>query len=288
MRRESQNKAQSNNAAVLVKNIVKTLPVVFGVAVVFYLATLIKDVEAPTVVAVENIDVIGELRFLDKEKIIEQVSEDVVGGYFAIDMKLVRERLLQEPWIKEASLRRTWPADVTVFIEEQKPIAFWNDDGYLSETGEVFKPVEIDRELALPVLEGPDNQHENVLRFMNRLYREMTALNYQIMRLSLDDRRAWQIVIIGDEHIRVSEDSVASDKASDVFEEHSIDVKLGRFDTEKRLQRFIRILPALAAEAKTQENNNRDTNIKEAKVKVIDMRYPNGFAVQMAAETKGA
>jgi len=54
-----------------------------------------------------------------------------------------------------------------------------------------------------------------------------------------------------------------------------IDVKLGRFETEKRLQRFVRILPSLASERGVDNGALTDKNIK-----VIDMRYPNGFAVQ--------
>lgn len=267
------------------KNVFKTLPVVFGVAVVLYLVTLVKHVDTSAVVTIENVDVVGEFSFLDRDDVIAQVNEDIVAGYFAIDMNQVRERLLQHPWIKEASLRRTWPADLTVFIEEQKPIAFWNEDGYLSESGDVFRPGEIDRALALPQLAGPQNQHETVLRFMNRLYKEMAVLDYTVTRLSLDDRRAWQIAIIKEQQASASVDTTAAGIAAD--ERRSIEVKLGRFDTERRLQRFIRILPALAAGSKTV-STNKEKSITGERIRVIDMRYPNGFAVQMAAQVKEA
>ena len=99
---------------------------------------------------------------------------------------------------------------------------------------------------------------------MNVLYQEMALLEYEVVRLKLDDRRAWQLVIAGHESIETS-DSVASE----------INVRLGRFDTEKRLQRFVRILPALTAEYGLATGKLTENNIK-----VIDMRYPNGFAVQ--------
>jgi cell division protein FtsQ len=243
-----------------IRNIIKTLPVLFGVMAVFYLAMLIKDIEVPTVLPVNNVQVEGELSFLDKKEIMKTVKNNIVDGYFAVDLKRIREVLLQEPWIKDVSLRRKWPADVTVFIEEQEPIAYWNENGYISEAGDVFKPAAIDKKLNLPRLSGPESQHDNVLKFMNVLYKEMSALNYEVKRLELDDRRAWKLVIT----------SNVIDKGESV--ENVIDVKLGRFDTEKRLHRFIRMLPALASQIKVTENQ----------IKVIDMRYPNGFAVQMA------
>ena len=42
------------------------------------------------------------------------------------------------------------------------------------------------------------------------------------------------------------------------------------------MRRFVRILPALTTEMKAD-----DKKIKHRKIKSIDMRYPNGFAVQM-------
>ena len=247
-----------------VKNIIKTLPVLLGVLVIFYVAMLIKDIEVPTVLPVNDIQVQGELTFLDEKEIVKTVKNNIVDGYFAVDLKEVREILLQQPWIKDVSLRRKWPADVTVFIEEQKPIAYWNNDDFISEAGDVFKPASIDKELNLPRLSGPENQHGNVLKFMNVLYKEMASLNYEVKHLALDDRRAWKLVIVSN----VNEQEVTQEESI----ENVIDVKLGRFDTEKRLQRFIRILPALSSQIK----------VTESRIKVIDMRYPNGFAVRMA------
>jgi cell division protein FtsQ len=168
--------------------------------------------------------------------------------------------LLQQPWIQEVSLRRRWPAGVSVNITEQKPVAYWNDEGYISETGDVFKPASVNRELNLPKLNGPEGQHNNVWKFMNVLYKEMAVLDYEVKNLHLDDRRAWQLVI-------ASNEETESESIND-----GINVRLGRFDTEKRMQRFVRILPALRAEMKDKGNE----------IKVIDMRYPNGFAVQMS------
>ena len=149
-------------------------------------------------------------------------------------------------------------------IDEHQPVAYWNHDGYINETGEVFKPENLDTSLNLPRLNGPDGHHNNVWKFMNILYQEMALLEYEVVRLKLDDRRAWQLVIAGHESIKSSA-AVASE----------INVRLGRFDTEKRLQRFVRILPALTAEYGLAAGKLTENNIK-----VIDMRYPNGFAVQ--------
>lgn len=256
------------------KRVTKALPVftgvVAGVFVLIYAGAFIRDMEMPDVLPVEDVQVVGELKFLDKKAIEDTVRKNVRGGYFTVDLKSVRDLLQYQPWVRNVSLRRKWPASITVSIEEQVPVAYWNEDGYINETGEVFKPSVVSKALNLPRLSGPEGQHDNVWMFMNQLYQEMALLDYEVVKLNLDDRRAWQLVI--------STESAQQDDD----EQHGINVKLGRFDTEKRLERFIGILPSLVA---SQSAGDTSTSLFGTKnIELIDMRYPNGFAVKMADE----
>ncbi len=260
MKRNMKRNMDKKDKALLFKKTLKTLPVLFSVMAVFYLGLLIQRTEFPTVLPVTDVQVKGELNFISKEEISVLVKKNLSGGYFTVDLNNIRQLLLHKHWIKNVSLRRKWPASLNVFIEEQVPVAYWNNDSYLSENGDVFKPEYIDLNLNLPNLNGPAGQHDNVWKFMNILYKETAMLNYEIVRLNLDKRRAWQLEL-------VENDGLAG---------ANIKIKLGRFDTEKRLQRFVYILPALTIGHGINSSDNA-----ENKIKVIDMRYPNGFAVQM-------
>ena len=253
-------KSKNKNKVPLYKKMIKTLPVVVGVVVFAYLALMIKNIEVSTVLPIAGVEVKGELAFMNKDEIRSIVEDNISGGFITVDLNRVREIVSQQPWVENVSLRRRWPDTLEVFIDERKPIAFWNDDGYISENGLVFKPESIDKKLNLPDLDGPDGQHNNVWKFMNVLYKEMSLLNYTVTSLELDERRAWQLKI--EKNVGLGDEEIMS----------VISVRLGRFDTEKRLRRFVRVLPELAAEKEFADNN----------IKVIDMRYPNGFAVQMA------
>jgi len=235
--------------------------VLLGVVAVVYLSVLVRDIDIPTVLPVSDVQVSGVLNFVDESEIKTLVKENITGGYFTIDLAGIRALLLQKPWVKNVSLRRKWPASLNVLIEEQVPVAYWNKNAFLSEKGDVFKPAGIDKRLNLPGLNGPQGQHHHVWQFMNVLYRETALLNYEVVHLNLDERRAWQLTIV-----EQKEDGG-----------NQIAVRLGRFETEKRLQRFVRILPALSADIE---------GLAENKIKVIDMRYPNGFAVQMDMDSK--
>jgi len=109
---------------------------------------------------------------------------------------------------------------------------------------------------------------------MNILYKETAMLNYEVVRLNLDDRRAWQLVIVETAALGIV-DLDTIDLKQPGIESTEIKIKLGRFDTEKRLQRFVHILPAL-----TIGQGIKKSDYAESRIKVIDMRYPNGFAVQ--------
>ena len=261
-----QQSMKRKNKNSLIKKIFKTLPLVFGSVALIYFGLFIKDVEIPTVLPVKGVDVIGDLSFLDRNKIELMVKNNINAGYFTVDLNNIREQLLKQPWVKNVSLRRQWPAGLNVMVTEQTPVAYWNHDGYVNENGKIFKPEKIDGKLNLPKLNGPEGHHNNVWKFMNVLYQEMALLEFEVVRLDLDERRSWKMV--------VSEYRNIESKNSDGVMNY-IDVKLGRFETEKRLKRFVRILPSLAIEKDSANGALTNKNIK-----VIDMRYPNGFAVQ--------
>ena len=103
----------------LFKKTLTTLPVLFSVTAVIYLGLLIRDIEFPVVLPVTEVQVKGELNFIDKEEIKVLAKKNISGGYFTVDLSHIREVLLHKPWVKNVSLRRKWPASLTVFIEEQ-------------------------------------------------------------------------------------------------------------------------------------------------------------------------
>ena len=277
------------NKSSLIRKIIKTLPVLSIAVLVVYVGVQVKDIELPVLLPVTDVEVSGDLKFLDRKQLESIVKDNVAGGYFTVDLTSIHEKLIQQPWVDDVSLRRKWPASLYVTVSEHEPVAYWNDDGYINESGEVFKPGKIDKDLALPKLSGPDGRHNNVWKFMNVLYQEMALLEYEVVRLDLDERRAWQLVITANERENLQQD-LQKDLKQDLKQEAStidmglINVKLGRFETEKRLRRFVRILPALTGEdgrLRDLQNEGATGGHEGNGIKVIDMRYPNGFAVQI-------
>lgn len=74
----------------------------------------------------------------------------------SINLTTVRKRLISEPWIAEANIRRDFPAAITIDIDEHRPLAVidFGRRFLINTDGEVFKEIEKNRFAELPVIQG--------------------------------------------------------------------------------------------------------------------------------------
>lgn len=201
--------------------------------------------EVASYVPIENISIEGKFENLLQSDIKETVQSVMKGGFFTVDIEVIREALLELAWVEDISIRREWPAGLSISVEEKRAIAYWGDDRLLSDRGEVFKPAAISREQSIPRLSGPDSQHRKVWVFLKETNQKVEDLGMKVQRLALDKRRSWEMQF-----------------------SNGVIVRLGREDTENRMRRFIKVFAM-------------DRAPKMEAIESIDLRYPNGFAVQM-------
>lgn len=186
---------------------------------------------------------------------IEQVLPGSLrGNFFTLDVSHVRQTLLQLPWVRGVQVRRLWPAGLAVQIEEHQPVARWGEGHaeMINGHGEVFAALLPEAEMRrLPLLQGPNGTARQVLeRFVS--FREMFAdVGEQPVQLNLSSRLAWQLVLADGMRIEIGR-------------EHP------KWPVEARLRRFVEIY-------------TKEMAALEARPTVVDLRYPNGFAIKLAA-----
>jgi len=189
------------------------------------------------------IEVKGEFRYLQNQKMQAAVAPHISGGFFNVDVDAVRSAAEALPWVKTASVRRVWPATLRVKIEEQQPVAGWNGDGFLNASGEAFFPRSGNTPVGLPQLAGPQGQEHKVLMKFQRVQKTLLRLGLEVSSLALDNRRAWSLLL-----------------------QEGVQLKLGRARPWLRLQRFVKVFPIVFADRLNE-------------LQQVDMRYSNGFSV---------
>ncbi len=185
---------------------------------------------------------------------IEQTARTaLVGNFFTVNLDTARNAFEQLPWVRKASVRRRWPDGLELSLEEHVAAARWqrpNGENALVNThGEVF-PAMLAGEQALPAFAGPEGSSANVLAHYRQFKEALAPLERRPLVVALTARQAWEVKL---------DDGVV--------------VELGRDQSNQpvtdRLARFAAYYPT----AKQKLGNIAG---------VVDMRYPNGFAVRLA------
>lgn len=171
---------------------------------------------------------------------VRPVLAHLAGSLVSVDLEAARQGLEALPWVRTATLRRQWPGSLVVELEEHVPAAAWNDLAMLNVGGEVF-PVK--PWPGLPRFHAPEGMEKEVATRYGEFARLLGGQGGRIAGLRVDARRAWRIELAD-----------------------GVTVDLGRDRLDERLRRFITFYPLVSA--------------RVAAIRRVDMRYPNGFAVQ--------
>ena len=203
---------------------------------------LYQQINLQQVLPISSVKIEGEFHYLDKEQLRQQAMPVVNGGFFSVNLTAVRNVLISLPWVEDVSVRRQWPDQLLIRVMEKKPVVYWGDKAVLSAKGNLFVP---EKKLTenLPHLAGPLGFHKTMFQELSRMQAWLLETGLQIQSMKLDERRSWTLMM-----------------------KDGIELRLGRKKMHQRLQRF----------ASVYKNNFQS---ETRKIKHIDMRYTNGFAV---------
>ena len=192
---------------------------------------------------ISKVSVRGDLTYVDQLAVQERMAPFVEANFFAVDLDGLRQDLEQMPWIAHVEVRRVWPDQVTVHLEEHLPIARWGEEALLNNSGQAFAPNDLARYEHLPQLHGPKRAQQRVMQQYQMLSQMLRPLGFSIERLELRARGSW-FVTTG----------------------QGVELLLGRDQIIEKMRRFT----AIYQQARAQESG---------KIARIDLRYANGLAV---------
>lgn len=194
---------------------------------------------------------LAEVKRADVERALSGLLR---GNFFSINVDALRQSLEKLAWVRHAEVRRQWPSSLEVRIEEHQPVALWGEGtGQLLNThGEVFSAV-MSAPKPLPLLHGPLGVAPDMLGYYREAVDMLGAVGRQPRVLTVSPRLALQLKL-----------------------DDGMVIELGRQQPKvpirMRLQRFVDYYGSVLTVAK-------------ARPTVVDMRYPNGFALRVATAT---
>jgi cell division protein FtsQ len=230
-------------------NLVADLLVVFAVAGLAWSAAT--AVQRLPIFPLREVVVGGTVDNVTRNQVEQAARAALAGNFFTVDLDQVRGVFEKLPWVRQAEVRRRWPDTLELVIEEHVAVARWRRaDGetrLVNDRGEVFAAAS---DQQLPTFAGPEGSAAQVLTRYREFSGALAAIGRKPEALVLSNREAWQVKL--DDGLVVE---LGRDEAK-----HSLAERMGRFVAWYR--------PAL----------ERARLVRAA---VVDMRYPNGFALRV-------
>jgi len=203
-------------------------------------------VHIPKLLPMSSVRLETALQRVSTESIVQVARSEMRGNLFTVDIERVRQSMEKLPWVRAVSIRREFPNRLAVQLEEQEVLAKWNGKEWVNQYGEVFA---VETEWAakidgkLPEFAGMEGTSAEIAGYYREFSRQLGSVGLQVARIILSPRHAVQL--------RLS---------------NGVVIELGREDVQQRLARFVEVYPySLAAE--------------QGRVKYVDLRYRNGFAI---------
>ncbi|MCU1717616.1 cell division protein FtsQ/DivIB [Pseudomonas sp. 5P_3.1_Bac2] len=201
---------------------------------------------------ISKISVEGDLSYVNQQAVQQRIAPYAATSFFSVDLTGLRHELEQMPWIANAQVRRVWPDQLVVRLEEQLPIARWGDEALLNNQGGAFAPQELANYQHLPQLYGPKRAQQRVMQQYQVLSQMLRPMGFSIARLELRERGSW-FLSTG----------------------QGIELLLGRDHLVEKMRRFTAIYDKALKE-------------QQANIARIDLRYSNGLAVAWREPTAPA
>lgn len=203
---------------------------------------------------VREVVVIHPLRELQRAEVERALSGVLQANFFGVGLDAIRASLERLPWARRASVRRVWPDRVEIAIEEHVPVAFLGQatGRLLNSYGEIFV-ARISKPLPepLPTLIGPSGFLPEMLACFRQAVTLFRPIGRRPRMLYASPRLALQLTL-----------------------DDGLIVELGRQQAkapvEERLRRFAEFYPSILS-------------VAGGRPAVVDMRYPMGFALRLAA-----
>ena len=193
---------------------------------------------------IKNISIESIIININKDDVFEKSKNYLDSkSFFNFKINILKKEIEEVPWVKSADIRRVYPGEIKIYIEEHIPIAIWNNESYMNNIGDIFFVNDIKKNL--PIISSNQSGNKIMFEYFSLLLKYISDENFDI-----------KIKKIEENDIR----SLSAYLSSGII------VKFGSKDIKDKIHTFIKLYKTL---------NSSDLE----KIGYIDMRYSNGFSI---------
>lgn len=207
----------------------------------------------------QSIEVEGDTAHHNALTLRANVAPKLQGNFFSVNLATAKGVFEAQPWVRQAVVRRQFPNQLRVQLQEHVPVGLWGRGGASGESqllnteGEVFEVNlgEVDTE-SLPSFQGPQGQSAQVLGMYRQLRKLFLPLELDIDELVLSGRGSWRATL-----------------------DSGTVIELGRGDPAQVVQRTQQFLDTV-----TQAAGHWGRRIQRD-LESADLRHGNGYAIKL-------
>lgn len=191
-----------------------------------------------------NVKIESDFRFVSQQQLQDIISSRLHGSFVDLDLGDVKLTIEKNPWIEEVSIERIWPDSIKLKVKEHRPIARWNNNGYISNDGKLIIVESNETLMDLPLLSGAEGKSHEVTKNYLVFTEILKNSQLKVTGISVDKKSSWEINI-----------------------DNTFSLVLGRQRIHERLENFQYVY---------------EKHLKDQKTNIvrIDMRYEQGLAVK--------
>lgn len=140
----------------------------------------------PSTLPVQQIRFATEPQYSDTAHLRQELRPWVSTGLFAVNVGKVKSVLEDQPWIALATVRRSWPSTLELFVQEHQPFARFGEDALVTTEGEIIRPQNVKNFASLPQLIGDPQQAKKMVAAARLLQQNQDLADWSLRLLRQD------------------------------------------------------------------------------------------------------
>lgn len=185
----------------------------------------------------------GVFQHISKDDVKQTLQPVLDVDFITADLQEIRSAVVSLPWVADAKVKREWPDAIDIKVFEQHPFKRWGEKSLLNEQGDIFTLQDTGAYHDMALLICPRGQQRRFLEIMKGIEVALSDRSLELVEFRVTERLSWELIL-----------------------SNGLRIKLGKKQPLYNVQRFLKSTEILGVERMNA-------------MAMIDMRYPNGFAV---------